>query len=63
MMSIDARSEVSQVGGRTCRSQSSWSSRPRGDGVQLFGPGGLLDDVARTLLETAIKAGMSVHLG
>jgi putative transposase len=33
------------------------------DGVQLIGPGGLLTGLTKTVLETALEAEMSEHLG
>jgi putative transposase len=35
----------------------------RADGVELVGPGGLLTGLTKTVLETALKAEMSEHLG
>ena len=40
-----------------------WSRRARGDGVELVGPGGLLNGLTRTVLETALEVEMSEHLG
>jgi transposase-like protein len=33
------------------------------DGVDLVGPGGLLSDLTKTVLETALEVEMSEHLG
>jgi putative transposase len=38
-------------------------ARARADGVGLVGPGGLLTDLTKTVLETALEAEMSEHLG
>ena len=35
----------------------------RADGVELVGPGGLLTGLTATVLETALEAEMSEHLG
>jgi putative transposase len=35
----------------------------RADGVELVGPGGLLSGLTKTVLETALEAEMSEHLG
>jgi hypothetical protein len=35
----------------------------RADGVELVGPGGLLTGLTKTVLETALDAEMSEHLG
>ncbi len=35
----------------------------RADGVELIGPGGLLTGLTKTVLETALQAEMSEHLG
>ena len=35
----------------------------RADGVELVGPGGLLFGLTKTVLETALEAEMSEHLG
>ncbi len=35
----------------------------RADGVELLGPGGLLSGLTKTVLETALEAEMSEHLG
>nr|WP_269804150.1 transposase [Pseudonocardia kujensis] len=35
----------------------------RAEGVELVGPGGLLTGLTKTLLETALEAEMSEHLG
>ena len=35
----------------------------RADGVKLVGPGGLLTGLTKTVLETALEAEMSEHLG
>ena len=35
----------------------------RSDGVKLVGPGGLLNGLTRTVLETALEVEMSEHLG
>ncbi len=35
----------------------------RADGVELVGPGGLLDGPTKTVLETALEAQLSEHLG
>jgi putative transposase len=37
--------------------------RARADGVELVGPGGLLTGLTKTVLETALEAEMSGHLG
>lgn len=37
--------------------------RARAEGVELVGPGGLLSGLTRTVLETALEAEMSEHLG
>jgi putative transposase len=37
--------------------------RARTDGVELIGPGGLLTGLTKTVLETALEAEMSEHLG
>jgi putative transposase len=38
-------------------------ARARADGVELVGPGGLLTGLTKTVLETALEAEMSEHLG
>ena len=35
----------------------------RAEGVELVGPGGLLTGLTKTVLETALQAEMSEHLG
>ena len=35
----------------------------RADGVELVGPGGLLSGLTKTVLETALEAEMTEHLG
>ena len=35
----------------------------RADGVELVGPGGLLTGLTKTVLETALEAEMTEHLG
>ncbi len=35
----------------------------RADGVELVGPGGLLSGLTKTVLETALDAEMTEHLG
>ena len=35
----------------------------KADGVELVGPGGLLNGLTRTVLETALEVEMSEHLG
>jgi putative transposase len=35
----------------------------RAEGVELVGPGGLLTGLTKTVLETALEAEMSEHLG
>ena len=35
----------------------------KADGVELVGPGGLLNGLTRTVLETALEVDMSEHLG
>ena len=37
--------------------------RARAEGVQLVGPGGLLSDLTKTVLETALGVEMEDHLG
>jgi Transposase, Mutator family len=37
--------------------------RARTEGVELIGPGGLLSGLTKTVLETALEAEMSEHLG
>ena len=37
--------------------------KARAEGVDLVGPGGLLTGLTKTVLETALKAEMSEHLG
>ena len=37
--------------------------RARSEGVQLVGPGGLLSDLTKTVLETALEVEMEDHLG
>jgi transposase-like protein len=37
--------------------------RARADGVELVGPGGLLSELTKSVLETALEAEMSEHLG
>ena len=37
--------------------------RARAEGVELVGPGGLLTGLTKTVLETALEAEMSEHLG
>ena len=37
--------------------------RARADGVELTGPGGLLTGLTKTVLETALEAEMTGHLG
>jgi transposase-like protein len=37
--------------------------RARAEGVDLVGPGGLLTGLTKTVLETALEAEMSEHLG
>ena len=37
--------------------------RARSEGVELVGPGGLLTDLTKTVLETALEAEMEEHLG
>ena len=37
--------------------------RARADGVDLVGPGGLLTGLTKSVLETALEAEMSEHLG
>ena len=37
--------------------------RARAEGVDLIGPGGLLNGLTKTVLETALEAEMSEHLG
>ena len=37
--------------------------RARAEGVELIGPGGLLTGLTKTVLETALEAEMSEHLG
>ena len=38
-------------------------ARARAEGVELVGPGGLLTDLTRTVLETALEVEMDDHLG
>ena len=38
-------------------------ARARAEGVELVGPGGLLTDLTKTVLETALEAEMDDHLG
>lgn len=38
-------------------------ARARADGVELVGPGGLLTGLTRTVLETALEAEMTEHVG
>jgi transposase-like protein len=38
-------------------------ARARTEGVDLVGPGGLLTGLTKTVLETALEAEMSEHLG
>src|SRR3954463_5633303 len=38
-------------------------ARARGEGVSLVGPGGLLAELTKTVLETALEAELSDHLG
>jgi len=44
-------------------SPKSWSSVPRSEGAQLVGPGGLLSDLTKTVLETALEVEMEDQLG
>lgn len=37
--------------------------RARSEGVELVGPGGLLTDLTKTVLETALEVEMEDHLG
>ena len=37
--------------------------RARSDGAQLVGPGGLLTDLTKAVLETALEVEMEDHLG
>jgi putative transposase len=37
--------------------------RARSEGVELVGPGGLLTDLTKTVLETALEAELEDHLG
>jgi len=37
--------------------------RAREEGVSLVGPGGLLTDLTKSVLETALEAAMDDHLG
>jgi putative transposase len=38
-------------------------ARARSEGAQLVGPGGLLSDLTKTVLETALEVEMEDHLG
>jgi len=38
-------------------------ARARAEGVELVGPGGLLTDLTKTVLETALEVEMEDHLG
>ncbi len=38
-------------------------ARARAEGVELVGPGGLLTDLTKTVLETALEVEMDDHLG
>lgn len=38
-------------------------AKARAEGVNLVGPGGLLSDLTKTVLETALDAEMTEHLG
>ena len=42
---------------------SSWWRRPRSKGVELVGPDGLLNQLTKRVLETALEEEMSEHLG
>ena len=44
-------------------SLSSCSRRPKNSGVELVGPSGLLNQLTKNVLETALDAEMSEHLG
>ena len=44
------------------RSPATWSSA-RAEGAQLVGPGGLLTDLTKTVLETALEVEIEDHLG
>ena len=37
--------------------------KARAEGIELVGPGGLLTGLTKTVLETALEAEMSEHLG
>lgn len=41
----------------------SWSSKAREQGLSLTGPGGLLKQLTKMVLETAMDQGMTEHLG
>jgi len=47
---------------RIC-SRRSWLIRPRTEGLSLVGPGGVLTDLTKTVIETALEAEMDEHLG
>ena len=49
--------------GRIGRSRSSSSSRPRPTGAVSWGPGGLLADLTKQVLETGLEVEMEEHVG
>lgn len=59
----DLTTSVESPAGASVELAEELVARARAEGVELVGPGGLLTDLTRTVLETALEVEMDDHLG
>jgi putative transposase len=60
---VESAAESSPSAGLDVRIASELIERAKAEGVSLVGPGGLLSQVTRTVLQAALEAEMADHLG
>jgi transposase-like protein len=63
MAAVEPAAETAPGAGLDVRIAAELLERARVEGVSLVGPGGLLQQVTRTVLQTALEAEMADHLG
>ena len=59
----DLTTSVESAAGVSVELAEGLVARARAEGVELVGPGGLLTDLTKTVLETALEVEMDDHLG
>lgn len=63
LVAVESAGTVEQPAGLDVQIASELLERARTEGVSLVGPGGLLQQITRAVLQTALEAEMAEHLG